>query len=140
MRILVAVLGVCVFLFASCAKEEVDGFDSQITIASDFKVDAATNDTFYRFYMPSAFTPNDDGRNDLYIVYGQGWNFDEFEMKVFSREGNLIFSTNNPYHGFDGRVLGHSEISAQQVYTVDVKVMDTTGENHHYNYKIAALF
>lgn len=140
MRILVAVFCVCVFLFASCAKEEVSGFDSQITIAQDYKVDVATGDTFYRFYMPSAFTPDQDGVNDLYIVYGIGFSDDDFEMKIFSREGNMMYYTDDPNDGFDGRVQGHGEMSAQQLYNVEVNVMDTSGELHHYVYKIAALF
>jgi gliding motility-associated-like protein len=139
MKFLIPIFFASVFLFASCAKEEVDGFDSQITIAQDFKVDAATGDTFYRFYMPSAFTPDGDGVNEIYIVYGQGWNVNTFEMKIFSREGNLVYTTDNPYEGFDGRVQGQSIRNAQQIYTVDVLVADTTGELHHYNYKILQL-
>lgn len=131
---------VCTFLFASCAKEEVMTFDDQISVAQDFKVDAATNDTFYRVYMPTAFTPNDDGRNDVYIIYGTGWETEGFEMRVFSREGNLVYNTDDAYRSFDGRTQSHSDLNAQQVYTVDVLITDTTGEQHHYNYKIAALF
>jgi gliding motility-associated-like protein len=140
MRILIAISVVCIFLFASCAKEEVSGFDNQITIAQDYNVDAATGDTFYRFYMPSAFTPNSDGVNDIYIVYGIGFIDDDFEMKIFSREGNLMYYTDDTNNGFDGRVQGHSNLSAQQLYNVEVSVKDTSGEMHHYVYKIAALF
>lgn len=139
MRILIQVFCACVFLFASCAKEEVMTFDDQITIAQDYKVDVATGDTFYRFYMPSAFTPNGDGINDIYIVYGQGWNRDEFEMKIFSREGNMIYYANDVNEGFEGRILGRSNRNAQQLYTVDILVADTSGEVHHYNYKILQL-
>lgn len=139
MRILIQVFCACVFLFASCAKEEVMTFDDQITVAQDYKVDVATGDTFYRFYMPSAFTPNGDWINDLYNVYGIGYNQDEFEMKIFSRGGNLVYYTNNAYAGFDGRIQGQSNRNAQQLYTVDVSVADTGGEVHHYNYKILQL-
>lgn len=114
-------------------------FDDQITIAQDYKVDAATGDTFYRFYMASAFTPNGDGINDIYHVYGQGWNYSSFEMKIFSREGNLVYFTDNYYEGFEGRIQGQSNRNAQQLYTVDVLVADTGGEVHHYNYKILQL-
>jgi gliding motility-associated-like protein len=140
MRFITPVLFACVFLFASCGKEEVMTFDDQITVAQDFKVDAATNDTFYRIYMPSAFTPNEDGINDLYIVYGMGFNSDEFVMSVFSREGNLIYYSRYPNQGFDGSVTGHADLNPQQVYTVDIEVQDTTGELHHYNYKVLQMY
>lgn len=70
------------FLLASCAKEEVEGFDSQITIAQDFKVDPATGDTFYHIYMANGFTPNGDGRNDLYYAVGIGFDYDNFSMSI----------------------------------------------------------
>jgi len=123
------------FLFASCAKEEVDGFDSHIKVASDFKVDPATGDTFYRFYMPNGFTPNQDGLNDIYYTPGVGFDYDDFEMKIFSRENNLIYYTTDSWRGWDGRVQGGADMSAMGLYTVEVNVGDTSHEQHHYVYE-----
>lgn len=139
MRILVAVFGACVFLFASCAKEEVDGFDSQITIAADFKVDAATGDTFYRFYMPNGFTPNGNGINDIYYTPGTGIDYDNFEMRIYSRENNLVYYSTAPYEGWNGTVQGHGDLSPNGVYTVEVNLEDTSHEHHHYIYEAVML-
>ncbi len=135
MKCVAPILFACVFLFASCAKEEVDGFDSQISIASDFKVDPATGDTFYRFYMPNGFTPNQDGRNDLYLVFGTGFDYDNFSMRITSRENNLVYSTKNPNQAWNGVVQGFADVCAMGLYTVEVNVDDTSHEHHHYVYQ-----
>ena len=56
-------------------------------------------------YIPNAFTPGRDGRNDVFraMVYGEAINF---ELQVYNRYGQLIFSTNDPYKGWDGTVNG----------------------------------
>lgn len=136
MRIVAPVLVLCFFLFASCAKEEVDGFDSQITIASDFKIDPATGDTFYRFYMPNGFTPNSDGLNDTYFVIGTGFDYPNFSLRITSRENNLVFSSTSPNQAWSGAVQGHGDLSANGVYSVEVNVDDTSHEHHHYVYDI----
>lgn len=139
MKLLFPAFFIGVFLFASCAKEEVITFDDQISVAQDFKVDAATGDTIYRFYMPNGFTPDGNGINDLYQPYGSGFDYTRYEMRITSRENNFIFSTTNANKAWDGRMQGSSERCANGVYTVDVSVDDTTHEHHHYIYD-AVLF
>lgn len=123
------------FLISSCAKEDVIAFDDQISIAEDYAIDAS-GDTFYRFYMANAFTPNEDGRNDVYIVYGVGMNTQEFEMTIYSREGNLVFATSNPYHSWDGRMQGGANYLPYGLYTVNVSVEDTSRTFHNYVYDV----
>lgn len=73
----------------------------------DFKYDV-TWDTVTVFvnneceiFIPNAFIPNNDGRNDLFMV--QGSNFSQIEFKIFNRWGQLVFTTNNMNEGWDGR-------------------------------------
>jgi gliding motility-associated-like protein len=138
MRYIFPLLAGCILLFSSCSKEEADGFEPQIAVAMDYKTNA-TGDTIYRLYMPNAFTPDGDFRNDYYQVYGIGWNPQAYEMNIFSREGNLIHRSSNPYLYWDGRMQGSGELLPGGQYTVDVKVADTTQEVHHYVYHIVML-
>jgi gliding motility-associated-like protein len=55
-------------------------------------------------YVPTAFTPNGDGRNDLFYVYPVGFTLDK--LQIFDRWGNLIFITSDPNHGWDGTFNG----------------------------------
>lgn len=51
-------------------------------------------------FVPTAFTPDEDGTNDVFFATAVGVN--SFEMKIFDRWGNEVFSTSDPYEGWDG--------------------------------------
>lgn len=52
-------------------------------------------------FIPTAFTPNGDGKNDIFkaIIYG---NTLSFSLEVFDRAGQLVFRTTNPLQGWSG--------------------------------------
>lgn len=57
-------------------------------------------------YAPSAFSPNGDGLNDFYEVYGDPCTT-VANLKIFNRWGELVFETNQPYSDFwDGTFKG----------------------------------
>ncbi len=56
-------------------------------------------------YVPSAFTPNNDGRNDILRAIPAGMKEFKF-FKVFDRSGQLIFFTKDPRQGWDGKIKG----------------------------------
>ena len=53
-------------------------------------------------YVPSAFTPNNDGVNDLFGPKLTGIILDDFQFTVFNRWGQLIFESTNPNELWDG--------------------------------------
>ena len=57
-------------------------------------------------YVPNAFTPNDDGINDIWlpIISNNGDAF--YEVLVYSRWGELIFRSNDPNVGWNGKHNG----------------------------------
>jgi gliding motility-associated-like protein len=55
------------------------------------------------FYMPTAFTPNGDGRNDVFKPAFDGPVLG-FHFFIYNRWGKLIFSSENPAKGWDGTV------------------------------------
>ncbi len=56
-------------------------------------------------YIPTAFTPNNDGKNDILKVIVHG-NALTFSLKVYDRAGQLIFQTSDPEKGWDGKYKG----------------------------------
>jgi len=72
------------------------------------------------FLMPSAFTPNRDGLNDLFIIPAHA-NIELEDFSIFNRWGIRIFSTNNTGKGWDGMVNGVPVDSGTFVYIIKGK-------------------
>jgi gliding motility-associated-like protein len=68
-------------------------------------------------YVPSGFTPNGDGRNDLFISYPVGIARFDY-LRVFNRWGQLVFESKNPLQGWDGKFKGKQVPSGTYIYTV----------------------
>ncbi|HEX4878099.1 MAG TPA: T9SS type B sorting domain-containing protein, partial [Chitinophagaceae bacterium] len=56
-------------------------------------------------YVPTAFTPDNNGRNDLFrpLVFGDP---EKFEFVVYDRAGQILFRSTTPGSGWDGRFKG----------------------------------
>jgi gliding motility-associated-like protein len=60
--------------------------------------------------FPNTFTPNADGRNDLFRPrLGSNCRWDGFRFEVFNRWGQLVFGTNQPGQGWDGTYQGQPQ-------------------------------
>ncbi len=56
-------------------------------------------------YVPNAFTPNGDGLNDVFRPVPIGIKYITY-FQIYNRFGQLLFSTTNPAHGWDGTING----------------------------------
>jgi gliding motility-associated-like protein len=70
--------------------------------------------------IPTAFSPNGDGDNDILYVEGSG--FSSLVFMIYDRYGKLVFETNNPdrSEGWDGTVNGFPQ--EMEVYTYYLKI------------------
>lgn len=57
-------------------------------------------------YVPNAFTPNGDARNDVFQVYQAGSSHKQWKMQIFDRWGTLVYETADATQGWDGRYNG----------------------------------
>lgn len=71
------------------------------------------------FYVPNMFSPNGDGINDLFFVYGK--NIVELKLKIFNRWGEKVFETNDMKIGWDGTQNGKELPPDVFVYLVEAK-------------------
>lgn len=70
-----------------------------------------------KIYVPNAFSPNGDRYNGIFKV--EGINISEFDFKIYTRGGQLIFETKNVNEGWDGFI---NNIPARQdTYTWTLK-------------------
>ena len=54
-------------------------------------------------YFPSAFTPNNDGRNDLFKGLGNR-SVKDYHLTIYNRWGQVVFTTTNVIKGWDGKI------------------------------------
>jgi len=82
-------------------------------------------------YVPNAFTPDGDGKNDLFMA--KGTHIEEFELLIFDRWGTVVFKTNNLMGGWDGTVNGEQAKEDVYVYKIQYKTNESevlTKEGH----------
>jgi gliding motility-associated-like protein len=75
-------------------------------------------------YIPNAFSPNGDGNNDLFEVYGR--ELKTVHMEVFNRWGEKVYdSMGNPYAAWDGKYRGELQPPSVYVFSVEVEYLNT---------------
>jgi len=77
-------------------------------------------------FVPSGFTPNHDGKNDEFKVYG--FIVESLHMMIFDRWGEKVFETKNQSTGWDGTFKGKE--LPPDVYGFYVQVKCINGEEY----------
>jgi gliding motility-associated-like protein len=95
-------------------------FQVSLTASSDIGcTDIATNYIKYKeviyMYVPNAFTPNNDGRNDVFLVEARG-EIDLFSLKIYDRWGELVFSTTDINEPWVGNKMGGDYYLTTEVF------------------------
>jgi gliding motility-associated-like protein len=75
-------------------------------------------------YIPNAFTPNGDGSNDIFRVYGTA--ISSIRLKVYNQWGELVFSSTDLVNGWDGNYKGNKSPASVYTYTLEAKMQDGT--------------
>ena len=72
------------------------------------------------FFIPNAFTPNNDGRNDLFKVYGS--SVTAAEIKIYNQWGVMLYETKDNQKGWDGTHKNNPQPVGLYVYVVKVRL------------------
>lgn len=103
---------------AGCyAVTAIDSFGNESSTSNKLCID---NCPYY--VLPSAFSPNGDGDNDVYTPFLPYYFVDRVEMTIFNRWGNQVFYTEDPminWTGVDG-VSGEPLAEGAYFYTCKV--------------------
>ncbi len=74
--------------------------------------------------LPNSFTPNNDGVNEIFSAIGN--LVSSFEMNIFNRWGQLVFSSNSILSGWDGTMNGCAQ--QEGIYVCKLKYSIRNGE------------
>jgi gliding motility-associated-like protein len=80
-------------------------------------------------YIPNAFSPNDDGVNDRFTIYGGPGVRRIQELKIFNRWGGMVFDRanfppNDPSLGWDGTFKGEPAQTGVYAYFAIIEYLD----------------
>lgn len=71
-------------------------------------------------YVPNAFTPNNDGRNDIIRPFYPG-TFALQQFSIFNRYGQKVFATSERNKGWDGKLNEQPQASGTYIWIISVK-------------------
>jgi gliding motility-associated-like protein len=74
--------------------------------------------------VPTAFSPNSDGNND--ILYARGIKVTNLQFQIFNRWGQIVFESKDVNNGWDGNFNGQPLNSEVFVYFVKATCPDRT--------------
>ena len=83
----------------------------------------------YGIYVPNAFTPNNDGLNDIFQP--KGFGIVKYELQIFDRWGERIFSTKTFEEGWNGKIQSRGgDVVQEGVYTWLINTTSVFGKSH----------
>lgn len=98
------------------------------TITAHFRTEGTPpTPTFEGVYVPTGFSPNNDGNNDFLQTY-IGGNVEEFLFVIYNRWGEKIFETDDRLSLWDGTYKGVELSTSVFVYKINIQYLDGTTE------------
>jgi gliding motility-associated-like protein len=112
--------------------EKNSAFEFSPPITTQYKVEAIdemgcsftdsliveVKDCLNKLFIPTAFTPNSDGKNEVFKPYVEG-RIIFYQFSIFDRWGNKVFTTADPTKGWDGKFGGVIQSTSTFVWTCE---------------------
>ncbi|HRG88868.1 MAG TPA: gliding motility-associated C-terminal domain-containing protein, partial [Chitinophagales bacterium] len=71
-------------------------------------------------FIPNAFSPNNDGNNDVFQLFGDVGTISFLDMKVFNRWGELVFESSKHNFEWDGTYKGETVPQGTYIYVAKI--------------------
>jgi gliding motility-associated-like protein len=75
---------------------------------------------YNNFYVPNAFTPNGDGKNDKFEILTLD-NYKLTSLLIYNRWGQVVFESRGSYKGWDGMFKGLPQPQGIYVYRLEMQ-------------------
>jgi len=99
----------------------LDSIGINFSVQAGEKVKAVFTDRTLDASLPSGFSPNGDGKNDVFGVLGSGKYSFEFTMQIWNRWGQEVYKSNDPNSGWDGNFNGSQAQTGVYAYFISYK-------------------
>lgn len=76
----------------------------------------------FSMYIPNSFTPNNDGRNDVFLPVGNALDVSDYSLTIFDRWGFKVFETTDPNKPWTGDNSGGAYYVKDEVYVYHLTV------------------
>jgi len=100
----------------------VGSLPCQLSTSSTAVTGKAVNPAGDLIYVPNAFTPNGDGKNDAVHVHSE--NIKSLKFYVYDQWGELIYTSTSLQNGWDGTYKGTKEPVGVYVYYLEAIMID----------------
>jgi gliding motility-associated-like protein len=94
-------------------------------------------DLGYKVYIPTAFSPNNDGINDRFRIYGE--DIYECEIMIFNRWGQLLYTSYDIENGWDGTIRTNDNPVVGGTYVYSISLKDRLGNKFDYDGTVTLL-
>jgi len=91
-------------------------------------------DPDFIFYIPSAFTPNNDFTNETFTGYGLFFN--EFKMRIFNRWGEQVYTSDDYTKPWNGRQDNVGIEQKEDVYVYVISMKTLAGEEKEFRGRV----
>lgn len=81
-----------------------------------------------KYFLPNAFTPNADGTHDKFRAAGFFEGIRSFDLSIWNRWGEQVYSTQDPYDTWNGRKYNTGELLPLGVYICQVNYQEPRGK------------
>ena len=97
-----------------------DTVNVKLKVSNGFCADSINHDVIIRahtlLFTPNAFTPNEDGVNDVFYPNGVHYADTGYELLIFDRWGEIIYKTNDAAVGWNGKRDNNKQDAQVDVY------------------------
>ena len=102
---------------------DTNGCEAQDTVSVDVISD-------HLLFIPNAFTPNGDGHNDYFQIYGKLDAIKKIDFEVFDRWGEKVYEADATDFKWDGLYKGEKLPMAVYVYVMRTSMLDDTEQEY----------
>ena len=90
------------------------------------------------FFIPNAFSPNNDGRNDVFFDGTPVLNVQSFDIIIFNRWGQNVYSADSFFKPWDG-FMSNGNPSPEGLYTYKIKIVSIKGKHYEFTGSFSLL-